>query len=322
MPAKWKLGDVASIAVDALDHVWVLHRPRTLPADQLALAAPPVLEFDSTGKFIQAWGGAGEGFDWPQREHGIAVDYKGMVWVGGNNDPRRKLPLLKPLFDDQVLKFTKDGKFVKQFGHTNQSTGDTDTVNFHEPADMFVYQKTNEVFVADGYGNHRVIVLDADTGKFKRMWGAFGSEPGHPAPPQADKSAGPLEFNTVHFINISKDGLVYVADRGNHRVQVFTLEGKYLNQVFIQPESKGLTARAVGFSTDPQQEFLFVGGQPEIFVLNRKTLEVLGSIVEPGDDYGGHQFALDSKGNIYTADNEKRRARKFVFKGITAGQSR
>lgn len=318
LPPQWRLGDVASVAVDAEDHVWVLHRPRTLSDADLPKAAPPVLEFDGVGNFVQAWGGNGEGYQWPEREHGIYVDYKNNVWIGGNNAKERKLPRLKPVNDDQILKFTRTGKFLMQIGQSDASGGNADTINFHQPADVFVYSKTNEAFVADGYGNHRVIVLDADSGAFKRMWGAFGRKPqaplggAQPVLPRSKESGGPQHFNTVHFVRVSNDGLVYVADRGNHRIQVFTLDGKFIAQQFITPEAEKLTSRAVAFSPDPQQEFLYVGGQPEIWVLNRKTLDILGSVASPN----AHQFVTDSKGNIYTGETDERRSRKFVFRGI------
>ena len=142
----------------------MLHRPRTLPPAQLAMAAPPVIVFDGAGNFVKAWGGDGKGYEWPEREHGIYIDYKGFVWIGGNNCPARKLPGLKPVADDQLLKFTQDGKFVMQIGHSNRSGGNADTKNLQQPADEFVYGKTNELFVADGYGNHRVAIYDAETG--------------------------------------------------------------------------------------------------------------------------------------------------------------
>ena len=323
LPAKWKLGDVSSVAVDAQDHVWILHRPRTLSADQSTMAAPPVLEFDAAGNFIQGWGGPAEGYEWPEREHGIHVDYKGNVWLGGNNCAARKLPGLKPVSDDQLLKFTKTGKLVMQIGRSNMSRGNGDTKNLHEPADAFVYQKTNEVFVADGYGNHRVIVLDADTGAFKRMWGAFGEKPvdSDVCPPPTGASIkdaggeGPQQFAIVHAARVSKDGFVYVGDRENKRVQVFTIDGKFVTQVFIGRNTPGATATAgcVAFSPDPQERFLYVSGNSQIAVLNRKTLEILGS-------FGGasaHHIAVDSKGNIYTAETGQRRAQKFLFKGLS-----
>ena len=175
VPAKWKLGDASSFAVDAQDNVWLLHRPRTLKPEQAAMAAPPVMVFDQAGNNIKAWGGAGSGFEWPEREHGIHIDYKGFVWIGGNSCPTNGLRGLKPVADDQLLKFTQDGKFVMQIGHSNQSRGNADTENLHRPADVWVHPQTNELYVADGYGNHRVIVFDADTGAFRRMWGAFGN---------------------------------------------------------------------------------------------------------------------------------------------------
>lgn len=321
MPAKWKLGNVASVAVDSRDHVWILSRPRTLPADQLAMAAPPVMEFDPAGNFVQAWGGDGQGYEWPQREHGIFVDHKDNVWVGGNNEKTRKLPLLKPIDDTQILKFTRNGKFLLQIGRADQSGGNADTKNLRQPADVFVYSKTNEVFVADGYGNDRMIVFDADTGAFKRMWGAFGKPPvdNDRRPPNAAPGPnGPEHFNTVHAVRVSNDGFVYAADRGNKRVQVFTLDGTFVSQATIAPQTKGLTARSVAFSPDPQQTFMYVGGQPEIWVLERKTLKTLGSVATPN----AHHFAADSKGNIYTAETEESRSRKFVMKAGPAISSR
>ncbi len=299
------------------------------------MAAPPVLEFDAAGNFIRAWGGPGEGYEWPATEHGIFVDYKGNVWIGGNANK----------LDDQLLKFTQEGKFIMQIGHSGQSKGNKDTSNLNRPADQFVYPKTNELFVADGYGNRRVIVFDADTGAFKRMWGAFGNEPTDveprpsgqlPAPGQNTELGAP-QFSSVHCARVSNDGLVYVADRGGERVQVFTLEGKYLNQVFIgrncqPPSCVPQTAASVAFSSDPQQRFLYVADRSEghVFVLERKTLEIIYTIGKPGMEPGNfnilHQMTSDSKGNIYTAEiNDNftageccRRVQKFVYKGLSS----
>src|ERR1019366_1265955 len=138
VPAQWKLGDASSIAIDAQDNVWVLHRARTLKPEQAAMAAPPVIVFDTAGNYIKAWGGAGKGYEWPEREHGIHIDYKGFVWLGGNPCPTNGLPGLKPVADDQLLKFTQDGRFVMQIGHSNQSKGNADTANLHRPADVWV----------------------------------------------------------------------------------------------------------------------------------------------------------------------------------------
>jgi len=319
VPAKWKLGDVSSIGVDARNRIWVLHRPRTLPANEAAMAAPPVMVFDDAGNFIQAWGGAGDGYDWPEREHGIHIDYKGFVWIGGNNCPARKLPGLKPVEDNQVLKFTQAGKFVMQIGHSNETTGNADTANLRQPADAFVYPKTNEVFVADGYGNHRVVVFDADTGKFKRMWGAFGNQPEdlYNCPPPEINSVpdgpGPQQFSIVHAIRVSNDGLVYVADRENRRVQVFTVEGKYVKQVV---KGDVLFARNLALSLDPSQRYLYVGAGPEIDVLDRKTLKILEVIKGEGIMGSGHQMMADRKGNLYTAQTNHG-LQKLTFVGMS-----
>lgn len=148
IPNNWQFGQVSSVSIDAQDNVWILQRPDTLQADEKPRAAPPLVEFDSKGNFIQGWGGPGPGYEWPSSEHGVYVDPKGYVWIGGNGAK-----------DNQILKFTKAGKFILQIGRAGQSKGNADTQNLNRPADTFLYAKTNELFVADGYGNRRVIVF-------------------------------------------------------------------------------------------------------------------------------------------------------------------
>jgi hypothetical protein len=373
IPNQWVLGPVSGITVDSQDHIWVITRPREVemsdtfggkPREKGKPVAPPVMEFDMAGNFIKGWGGPGQGYEWPESEHGVTVDYKGNVWVAGRGKD-----------DDQVLKFTNDGKFIMQIGHSAQSKGNTDTVNLNLPADVTVNPKTNEVFVADGYGNRRVIVFDADTGKYKRMWGAFGNVPtdpekwkipadwkgivGHdPGFSPDDREGldtpeglqGPQQFANVHSVRLSNDGLVYVCDRRNQRIQVFTLEGKYVAQVFISRGKMALssatgtlfgkprkdvvddclknssTASRTAFSPDPQQRFLYVidRRRERILILIRKTFEMVGSFGygvgdQPGEFYILHDMAADSHGNVYTAEiNENSRVQKFVFKGMVS----
>src|SRR5678815_4440201 len=287
IPEKWKLGDPSSFAIDAQDNVWLLHRPRTLPPEQASMAAPPVMVFDPSGKFIKAWGGAGNGYEWPEREHGIHIDAKGFVWLGGNNCPTNGIRGLKPVADDQLLKFSPDGKLVMQVGMSNQSKGNADTKNLHRPADAWVNAPTNEVFVADGYGNHRVIVLDADTGAFKRMWGAFAEQPKDDdhcevVTPKTFDDPGPRNFSIVHALRVARDGMVYVADRENRR----------------------------------DQQFLYVGNGDDIVIVDRRKLEIIGSIKPKGLKNGGHQIATDSKGNIYIAQTTMG-LQKLRFKGMS-----
>ena len=318
VPAKWKLGDASSIAIDAQDNVWVLHRPRTLKPEEAAMAAPPVIVFDTAGNYIKAWGGAAKGYEWPEREHGIHIDYKGFVWIGGNSCPTNGLPGLRPVADDQLLKFTQDGKFVMQIGHSNQSKGNADTANLHRPADEWVYPPTNELFVADGYGNHRVAVFDADSGKFKRMWGAFANKPMDDdhcqiVTPKSFSDPGPEQLSIVHAIRVAKDGTVYIADREYRRVQMFTKDGKFVKQLVRTSEP---FARDLALSPDDNQQFLYVGGGKGIYVLDRKTLEIVGDIQPDGIIGPGHEIAVDSKGNLYIAQTTAG-MQKLTFKGMS-----
>lgn len=304
VPQQWLLGDVSSIAIDAEDNAWLLHRPKVRQGEMFARTAPPVIGFDSEGSFLNAWGGPGDGFDWPQREHGLHIDHEGYFWLGGNYCPARNLLRHDPVYDDALLKFTSDGEFVMQIGRASGSAGNADTENLHEPADAFVHPPTNEIFVADGYGNHRVAVFDATTGEFKRLWGAFGNEPADKddcpniALSEVPPGPGPDQFSIVHALRVSNDGLVYVADRENRRVQVFTLEGEYIDQIIWHDER---FARNVALSHDPEQQFLYVGGGGGIFVYDRNTLELLTRI--EGDDIvgSGHHITTDSQGNLYIA---------------------
>jgi len=319
VPPQWKLGDASSMAIDAQDNVWVLHRPRTLKAGDVAKAAPPVIVFDTAGNYIKAWGGAGNGYEWPEREHGIHIDYKGFVWVGGNNCPTNGLPGLKRVADDQLLKFTPDGKFVMQIGHSDQSKGNADTQNLHRPADVWVYPQTNELFVADGYGNHRVAVFDAESGAFKRMWGAFGNKPVDDdhcqiVTPPSFSDPGPPQLSIVHAIRVAKDGTVYVADREYRRVQMFTKDGKFLKQLV---RNSVPFARDLALSPDANQQLLYVGGGNGIFVVDRKTLEIVGNIQPAGIIGPGHQIATDSKGNLYIAQTTAG-MQKLTFKGMSS----
>jgi len=332
LPSKWVWGQVSSVAIDEQGHAWILQRPSSVRADQKSMAAPPVLEFDEAGNFIQGWGGPGAGYDWPEVEHGIYADPKGFIWLGGNGPT-----------DHHLVKFTKDGKFVMQIGKKGASKGNKDTQNVNQAADTFVHSPTNELFVADGYGNKRIIVFDADTGTFKRMWGAFGNEPldNVPEPPKVPEDQripakeatgrGPEQFvRPVHAARVSNDGLVYVSDRGGKRVQVFTLEGKYVTQVFIDRYCEaphcgnGQTVASTAFSHDPEQKYLYVASRSpaRLWILDRKTLEPLDSFgrpgIAPGEFYVMHHMNVDSKGNLYVTEvQDGKRIQKFVFKGYT-----
>ena len=263
--------------------------------------------------FVRAWGG-----------HVIHVDYKDRVWIAGNNPFAQVKATTRS--DDMLLQFSSEGEFIRQFGHRDSNKGNSDTTSMNAPGDMVVYQKTNEAFIADGYGNNRVIVLNADTGAFKRMWGAFGNAPAKviPASPRVMDGPGPQQFGIVHSIKVSKDGLVYVGDRGNSRIQVFTLDGKYIKQGFVARTARNpMTTGGLAFSSDPKQQFIYTAdqGNGHVRIVNRQTLEEVGYFGEkgkaPGDFHAVHHLATDSSGNLYTVEVQGgSRVQRFIFKGI------
>jgi DNA-binding beta-propeller fold protein YncE len=241
------------------------------------------------------------------------------VWLTGNGDG-----------DGQILKFTRDGKFLLQIGKGGVSADSNNTEHLGRPAGITVYPKTNEVFVADGYGNRRVIVFDADTGAYKRHWGAYGSKPDDKAPKARQASGpGPQQFDTPHGIAVSEDGIVYVSDRANNRVQSFKLDGTFLKEGFVKRESKGTgTAFGVALSADPQQRFLYVadGSNERIAILDRTSLEEIGHMGGPGRKAGQffhlHSLGVDPNGNLVTGESQGYRVQKFVYKGLSTAAVR
>ena len=331
LPNNWVLGQTPGVAVDGHDHIWVLHRPRTVAEAQRAQAAPPVLEFDADGKFLRGWGGPGPGFDWPDSEHGVFVDDKDNVWIGGSSPTSTSLTKRS---DDMLLKFTKDGKFLLQVGGPDKSGGNADSKSVNKPADAFIHEKTNELYIADGYGNRRVMVLDANTGAFKRMWGAFGNAPIDAQPVTAGRGAaafdidgpGPQQFGgPVHAVKMSNDDLVYVADRQNRRLQVFSPAGKYVTQTFINRRGPANGSVAgIAFSPDRAQQFLYLAdyGNSHIVVMDRKSLTILYQFgtrsALAGDFQGAHHLAANSKGDLVVVEVAPgNRVQRFRFKGLS-----
>ena len=323
---NWILGSIGGVFVDpANDHVWILNRPRTVqPDEDYAAQKPPladccvpppyVMEFTEEGKFVKSWGGPGAGYEWPANEHGLLIDSKGNFWIASNGKG-----------DAQVLKFSREGKFLLQIGRFGKSAGSNDEANFASPTKAFYYGKTNEVFVTDGYINRRVAVFDADTGKYKRHWGAYGRRPDDAASRARTTSGSPPDqFNLPHDVLISSDDLVYIADRSNNRIQVFRPDGTYVKEAFVAREVGTPTGTVVtlAFSPDKAQRFLYVtSGDQKVRILDRQTLQVLGSFGRLGH-YAGQfhhitDIAVDSKGNIYTGENTGRRVQKFVLKGMS-----
>ena len=340
LPNHWLLGAAIGAWVDERDHIWIIHRSSATlnnnergaelnpPTGECCAGAPPVLEFDAAGNLVGSWGGPGQGYEWPQSNHGIFVDHKGNVWIGGNGAG-----------DSHILKFTRTGKFIAQYGKAGVHKGaadkeglstfagnSNDQQNFGRVAKIFVEPRDNEAYISDGYLNKRVAVLDADTGKMKRYWGAYGNKPD-------DRNLGPYnpdappaqQFrNPVHCADVSNDGFVYVCDRVNTRLQVFTKEGKFVKEGFFARRSLADgSVWDIAFSRDPQQTYIFMadGRNQRIRVIRRDTLEELTTFGDggryPGQFFGVHSIAIDSKGNLYTTETyEGKRLQKFVYKGV------
>ena len=375
LPNHWIMGNVIGVSVDSNDHIWIIHRQGSLEAMELygvanppngarkrqngvvesecCVPAPPVLEFDQAGNLLNHWGGEPEdhSYEWPDSNHGIFVDYKGNVWIGGNgrgtapgaagrgrgapaargaaptadeSAPRARGPIY--YHDSMVMKFTQDGKFLGQIGKPGASKGSNDTENLGLPAKEYVDPKTNELYVADGYGNKRVIVYDADTLKFKRYWGAYGHKPDDSPMPRysPDQPLAQQFRNPVHCAELSHDGLVYVCDRVNDRIQVFKPDGTFVKEKILYKDTLGDgSVWDIAFSKDPAQKFIYLadGANEKVHILDRDSLDVLTSFGDggrqPGEFYAVHSIATDSHGNIFTTETYRgQRIQKFVYKGL------
>jgi sugar lactone lactonase YvrE len=318
LPENWILGQVAGIAVDRQDNVWIIHRPLTLlddekgaeknpPETTCCKAAPPVLKFDPDGNLLASWGPVPG--HWIKNEHGIHIDRDGNVWLGGNNE------------GDQILKFTPDGKFLQQIGQDDGTKGSLSQTRLSRPAHMMTDEAAGELYVADGYGNHRVIVFDSKTGAFKRMWGAYGKPPSdEKVPPYRPDAKLSEQFsNPVHCVRIANDGLVYVCDRANDRIQVFRKDGTFVKEFRVSTDTlQNGSVWDLVLSEDNAQKFIFMadGANGNIVTLDRETGKELAKWGrhgrQPGQFKWVHNLAIDSKGNLYTAEvGFGRRAQKF-----------
>jgi len=327
LPNHWVLGSAIGVGVDARDHVFIVHRQASVatdtegglgadpPTSQCCAAAPPVLEFDPDGNLVGHWGGPAEGYTWPNSNHGVAIDHKDNVWIGGNGQG-----------DSHVLKFTRSGQLLMQIGEPGQPTNSHSREHFGRVAKISFDIDANEAYLADGYGNRRVAVIDMDTGELKRYWGGYG-EPPHddPLPSYHPDSALIRSFRTpVHCAEPTSDGLVYVCDRPNDRIQVFREDGTFVKEQRIAPRTLGDgSVWDIAFSRDPEQKYLYLadGKNMRIYVIDRESLEILTQFGDggrqPGQFFAVHSIATDSEGNIYTTETyEGKRLQKFVYKGI------
>ena len=360
MPNHWVIGQTIGVSADPQDDIWIVHRPGSLEAKESYLtrneadcctAAPDVLEFNAAGDLIRHWGKV-EGHDWPSSNHGITVGPDGSIWLGANGpgqpgpapgsaaqfarrpaapappagaEPGVAAPGQHTYHDSFILHFTPDGQFLGEIGHANGSKGSMDNDNVRGVAQIR-FDAAGELIAADGYGNHRVSVWDPKTLKFKRAWGAYGKPP-------TDDDLGPYDPNAphaqqfrnpVHCAQPSNDGLLYVCDRVNDRIQIFKTDGTYVKEVYMETNTKGDgSVWEIAFSRDPQQKYMYIsdGANEKIHVFDRASMEELYSFGDggraPGQFYAVHSIITDSKGNVFTTETYRgQRVQKFIYKGL------
>jgi DNA-binding beta-propeller fold protein YncE len=328
LPNNWVLGSTIGVGVDSRDHVYIIHRglatlnERTEagaesdpPTGECCAAAPPILEFDPDGNLVNAWGGPGEGYTWPNSNHGISVDHMDNLWIGGNGAG-----------DSHILVFTRDGRFIREIGQPGQGVDNASRNHFGRVAKISFDGRTNEAFVSDGYLNRRVAVVDMNSGNITRFWGAYGNRPSDENPGPYNPDA-PLiqQFRTpVHCAEPSNDGLVYVCDRPNNRIQVFRRDGTFVTEKQIAPRTLGDgSVWDIAFSKDPEQRFIYLadGKNMKVYVMERSSLDVVTSFGmggrQPGMFFAVHSIATDSQGNIFTTETyEGKRLQKFTYRGM------
>ena len=206
------------------------------------------MEFDASGTFVAAWGGpdsvpaVGNVSQWPEGVEGIAVDGENNIWVFGYKAN-----------DHAVLKFARDGTLLLRIGERGVPGDDTSHTHLNRPTTAYHDIKAREVFISDGYGNHRVVAFNSDTGEFTRMWGAYGKDP-------ATLSAADGFGNPVHRVALGPDGMIYVADRMKNRVQAFErIAGgaRFLREVAIAPGTQ-LFGSAFDLAFSPCGRFMYV----------------------------------------------------------------
>jgi sugar lactone lactonase YvrE len=377
MGSRWILGSTTGVAIDSRDHIFVVHLTDSFTQrteigltvggaayGECCASAPNVLEFDPSGALVAHWGGPGQGYDWPDQNAGLALDDAGNLWIGGEGGR-----------DTRILKFSKDGKFIAQFGAAPppvaapvaaQGGGRADTAyagqspargaaggggraggrggrggrgsgppplpansnsmdSFGGPTGFAFDAKANEVFIADGLRNHRVAVSDMNTGAIKRFWGAYGAKPNDADTAKYEPGGdAPKQFGQVRCVKLANDGLLYVCDATNDRIQVFKKDGSFVKEVTVAPATRNTgSVWDIAFSRDPAQRYLYVadGMNDKVHVLDRESLKELTAFGDggrqPGQFYAPHSVATDSKGNLYTVEAfEGKRLQKFNYKGV------
>jgi len=344
LPNQWVYGTVIGVAVDANDNVFIVHRADGVaggeaaanaepPTAECCRPAPPVVQFDPEGNLVRAWGHppgpvtVGQAsFVWPASNHGLGIDEQGNVWMGGNGGG-----------DSHVLKFAVDGTYLGTYGEPGNACNSRARNHYCQVADISFNYAANEAIFADGYGNKRVAVVDITSFQIKRFWGAYGNQPidqptyrgtraaGQTPPWSAERFNEQQYRNPVHCADPSNDGLIYVCDRQNNRVQVFRLDGTYVREAYFAPATLGDGAVwDIAFSPDPEQSFFYIadGKNARIRIVDRQSMQEVSTVGTggryPGEFQAVHSIDTDSQGNLYATETyEGRRLHKFVYMGIT-----
>jgi hypothetical protein len=322
LPPGRFLGPVTGLAVAPDGHIWVMHitsNPDFLSPEARANPAalmPAVLEFDADGEFLQAWGGPdhlpriGDRQQWPKQEETISIDAEGTLWIFGANKA----------YDHAVQRFARDGKLLLRIGEFGVAGGDESRDHLGCPTDAYHDVSRREVYITDGYVNHRVAVFNSDTGKFLRAWGAYGK-----AVPSS--GSGRETFNNpVHAISLGPEGHLYVCDRKNDRIQVFDAVGRtdarFVRELEVKADSPFGTTFNVAFS--PQGEFMFVsdGNNSRLWTVDRKAWEIVDSFSAPNSEGADltatvHKIITDRAGNLLLG-RTARGVEKMRFRGVSA----
>ena len=310
LPNHWVTGSTIGLSVDAQDNVWTIHRPNTVednfkaadikvgdergsddeaqpgagagsvpprrdPIGKCCKVAPPVLVYDQAGNLVKSWGGPGQGYDWPDSNHGITVDHKGNVWLAGNGDK-----------DTQVLKFTAPASSCSRSASTASTTAATTSRTSGSRRRSAKTWRPTRCTSATATAT-AASSCSTPTPASTSGTGAPTATSRATRRCRAYNPKGPpsKQFNTVHCAIVSNDGLVYVCDRVNDRIQVFRKDGTFVKEAFIDPNTfRSGSVWDMTFSRDPQQTYIYAanGVDEKINILLRSTLEVLTSFGDGG----------------------------------------
>ena len=310
LPDRWVIGAPSGVCVDSQDHVFIVNLSGLTPEERItAVAAPPVLEFDPDGNLVNSWG---DKELLPEGLHGCFVDYQGNVWIASG----KKDAIVQKYSHDgskMLLQIGTKGKFdtsdgtISRFedGIINGAPMNSSHTLLNEPTSIAVDPTNGDVYIADGYGNRRVVVFDS-SGHYLRQWGRQGTLA------EVDAGVGGVFLRDVHCVAISHDGLVYACDRLGDRIEVFDKMGNFKRNILVESKTGRLTGHGsacwVAFSPDPGQKFIIVGTctDSEVRILDRATGQEISRFGRPGNQVGEfesvHSLAVDSKGDIIVGD--------------------